>query len=337
MEACSGGGCSWSCKSILGCPKSPEMVGCDRMAPPFNKCHSSYRKDVKYAMYMYTSSSNMCMMWHCVWRMMWCIPRCFVERAKDSQRQLHTFWLCKRFVFVGGLFWRGLLSWLLSFDEAFGSVLRPTLGWNALPASSPSRMHAAGAVAAFCADPDWKLWHLGDWTESQHDCYLGCFRTLGKKNYYMRRSFKAMTWAWALWHPASALHDFCSRESKSRVLCEFCQKISHEWPLKSPKSLYFRLFECHWRSAVIVHDHSSMVPHVRPLWMVIGKAAVMHLTKISALDLAPSNVRVNSISPVGGRTEWLRGWVEVCSSSRCFCLQIFIDIYKNILLYFFGI
>lgn len=28
-----------------------------------------------------------------------------------------------------------------------------------------------------------------------------------------------------------------------------------------------------------------------------SKAAVMHLTKISALDLAPSNVRVNSVSP----------------------------------------
>eukprot|EP00434_Breviolum_minutum_P009639 symbB.v1.2.008488.t1/scaffold535.1/size190655/8 len=37
-DACSGGGCSWSCKSILGCPQKPQMVGCDRMAPPLNHC-----------------------------------------------------------------------------------------------------------------------------------------------------------------------------------------------------------------------------------------------------------------------------------------------------------
>ena len=36
----------------------------------------------------------------------------------------------------------------------------------------------------------------------------------------------------------------------------------------------------------------------RGQWVFWGKAAVMHLTKISALDLAPSNVRVNSVSPV---------------------------------------
>mmetsp|Transcript_2706 Transcript_2706/g.6190 ORF Transcript_2706/g.6190 Transcript_2706/m.6190 type:complete len:173 (+) Transcript_2706:66-584(+) len=38
MDSCSGGGCSWSCKSILGCPQKPQMVGCDRMAPPLNSC-----------------------------------------------------------------------------------------------------------------------------------------------------------------------------------------------------------------------------------------------------------------------------------------------------------
>ena len=41
MEACSGGGCSWGCKNILGCPGVLEIVGCDRMAPPLNKCDSS--------------------------------------------------------------------------------------------------------------------------------------------------------------------------------------------------------------------------------------------------------------------------------------------------------
>eukprot|EP00913_Durusdinium_trenchii_P018964 g17822.t1 len=40
MDACSGAGCSWSCKNILGCSESPKMMGCDRMAPPFNKCRS---------------------------------------------------------------------------------------------------------------------------------------------------------------------------------------------------------------------------------------------------------------------------------------------------------
>eukprot|EP00438_Fugacium_kawagutii_P015374 Skav225134 [mRNA] locus=scaffold1056:71938:92321:+ [translate_table: standard] len=40
MDACSGGGCSWSCKNVLGCPQKPQMVGCDRMAPPLNHCNS---------------------------------------------------------------------------------------------------------------------------------------------------------------------------------------------------------------------------------------------------------------------------------------------------------
>eukprot|EP00931_Biecheleriopsis_adriatica_P110581 TRINITY_DN84873_c0_g1_i1.p1 TRINITY_DN84873_c0_g1~~TRINITY_DN84873_c0_g1_i1.p1 ORF type:complete len:171 (+),score=45.67 TRINITY_DN84873_c0_g1_i1:70-582(+) len=32
QDACSGGGCSWSCKSILGCSQKPKLLGCTRMA-----------------------------------------------------------------------------------------------------------------------------------------------------------------------------------------------------------------------------------------------------------------------------------------------------------------
>eukprot|EP00930_Biecheleria_cincta_P060120 TRINITY_DN45801_c0_g1_i1.p2 TRINITY_DN45801_c0_g1~~TRINITY_DN45801_c0_g1_i1.p2 ORF type:complete len:176 (-),score=30.54 TRINITY_DN45801_c0_g1_i1:64-591(-) len=31
QDACSGGGCSWSCKSVLGCPTVPKLVGCTKM------------------------------------------------------------------------------------------------------------------------------------------------------------------------------------------------------------------------------------------------------------------------------------------------------------------
>ena len=38
QDACSGGGCSFSCKSQLSCAEQPKLMGCNRMAPPFSKC-----------------------------------------------------------------------------------------------------------------------------------------------------------------------------------------------------------------------------------------------------------------------------------------------------------
>ena len=66
MEACSGGGCSWACKSILGCPGVLEMVGCDRMAPPLNKCDSSESLEPSYGIEMHRVYLSIYCIWHVI-------------------------------------------------------------------------------------------------------------------------------------------------------------------------------------------------------------------------------------------------------------------------------